>query len=289
VVALVAVAAIAGCSTIEAFTDLSSALRAEGFTDIEVTVGGGDPVVLVVNADAPSGSTTSEALDDATEIVWTTFPRRFEVLQLTVDGERRRLGYDEIEEDLGARPARLDRTDLTDEVTRLSLGLIVGLVATVILILLVVGVVLLVVSRRRRRRGVMGGPPPAGVAAWAPPVGAAGPGAQHPGWGPPTGWPPTGAGPPPPGWFPPPGWVPPPGWAPPGPPTGPATGPPGSSAGPPTGPAGPPPGPAGWTPTPPAPPLTAEERAEARRDARRRGRPPRGPRPPATQVPPGWG
>ena len=123
VVAVLAVAAVAGCSTIEAFTDLTGALRAEGFTDVEATVGGGDPVVLVVKADAPPGSTTDEALDEATEIVWTTFPRRFDVLQLTVDGEGRRLDYAEIEADLGARPARLDETDLTDEVTRLSLGI----------------------------------------------------------------------------------------------------------------------------------------------------------------------
>ena len=57
--------------------------------------------------------TTDEALDEATEIVWTTFPRRFDVLQLTVDGEGRRLDYAEIEADLGrpARPPRRDRPD----------------------------------------------------------------------------------------------------------------------------------------------------------------------------------
>jgi hypothetical protein len=266
-------AAIVGCSTIEAFTDLTGALRAEGFSDVEATVGGdGSPVVLVVTADAPSGSSTDEALDEATEIVWTTFPRRFDVLQLTVDGEGRRLDYAEIEEDLGARPARLDETDLTDEVTRLSLGLVVGLVAGVLLVALVVGIVLLVATRRRRRRGVIGGPPPTGLTAWAPPVGA--PGGPPPAWGPPTG--------------PPAAWAPPPHASPPestSPPPGPIEG------GPPTGPPPPPPAPPAPTPpaTPAALPLTAEERADAKREARRIGRRPRGPRPPATQVPPGWG
>lgn len=263
-VAVLAVAAIAACSTIEAFTDLSGALRSEGFTDVEATVGGGDPVVLVVKAGAPSGTETDEALDDATEIVWTTFPRRFDVLQLTVDGEGRRRDYAEIEEELGARPARLDETDLTDEVTRLSVGLVIGLVASVLLVALVIGVVILVVTRRRRRRGVVGGPPPTGLTAWAPPVGAPGvpPGGPPPGWAPPTG-PPT---------LPPSQWAPPPGPPHPGTPL-------------------PLPGGAVAPPTPPAPaaPLTADERAEAKRDARRVGRLPRGPRPPADHVPPGWG
>ncbi len=266
--ALVTLAAIAGCSTIEAFTDLTSALRDEGFSDVEATVGGGDPVVLVVRADAPPDASTTEALDDATEIIWTTFPRRFDVLQLTVDGEGRRQDYDEIEEELGARPASLDETDLTDEVTRLSIGLVVGLVAGVLLVALVVGVVILVATRRRRHRGVMGGPPPTGLTAWAPPVGA--PGLPPQTWGPPPG-PPNG---------------PPTHWAPPAGP--PASGPPhpGQPLAPPAGalPAHTP-----APPAPPAPPLTAEEKADARREARRIGRRHRGPRPPATHVPPGWG
>ncbi len=258
------VALAASCSTVRAFTDLDSALTDAGFTSTQVSVGGSDPVTLTVSADAPAGDSTEEAQDAAAQVVWESFPRRFEQARITIDGEERTVTPTELRERFGDRPAGLDEHgDLGDDVTRLSIGLIVGILVAGVVVVALIAVVAVVVVRRRRRAA---GPRPGGPEVpWAPPPGLGGtPAAPVPptgGWGPPVGGTPQ--------------------------PPGGGAGPGGSSPPPSTPPLAPPAEPPSAQPdvVPEAPDPTPESRA----DARRKGRRVPGPRPPASQIPPGWG
>ena len=286
---LLVLGGLVGCSTVQAFTDLASELEGEGFSDVSVNVAGGDPVALTVSADSPAGTGTEEARDQAAEVVWDTFPRRLDEVRLTIDGEGGTLTAAELQERFGDRPAGLEEGDLGDDVNRVGVGVLVGLLLAGVLVVATAGVVALLVVRRRRRTAARPRPP------WAP-TGPVPPAAG-------TGPPPAGPVPPPGGWTP-------VGGPPPAPPTGPE-GPPVTGAPVPPGapsptPDGPPPAPgddaaapgdagaappAWWTQPRPTPPGTVHppSRREARADARRRGRPVRGPRPPDSQLPPGWG
>ncbi|HXH58078.1 hypothetical protein [Iamia sp.] len=286
---LVVLAVLAGCSTVRAFTDLSSELESAGFTSTQVNVSGGDPVALTVRAGAPSGDTTDEGHDAAAEIVWDTFPRRFAEARITIDGDGRTVTRAQMQERYGDRPAKLDDGgELSDDINRVGIGVLVALLGGGVLVVVVVGlVVLLVVRSRRRAAGSRPG-------AYGPPGSEMTPAP----------------------------WAPRPGDAPAGPPTGPPPEPPPEpTSGPTATPTGPVPPATGWTPAPPNPgwgpdheraatppppppwsdPVTdgapgdgspdeaAPTPQEARAEARRTGRPVRGPRPPDAQLPPGWG
>lgn len=258
------VALVAGCSTVRAFTDLDTALRDAGFTDTRVNVAAGDPVALTVSADAPPGDSAEEAQTKAAEVIWTTFPRRFEEARISIDGDSRTVTRDQLQEQFGDRPAGLDdQGDLADDVNRVGVTFLVGVLLTGLVIVLVGGVTALLIVRRRRRsapRRATGPREP-----WAPPP-------TQPGGAPAGAVPPAG------------GWGDPqPGEAPPQGPSAPTTAP--SPGGPPAEvpPTGSSPGPSAAIPVHP------RSDRETRADARRLGRPARGPRPPATQVPRGWG
>lgn len=244
---LLVLGGLAGCSTVQAFTDLTSELEDEGFSDVQVNVAGGDPVALTISADSPAGTGTEEARDRAAEVVWDTFPRRVDEVRITIDGVARTLTAADLQERFGDRPAGLEEGDLGDDVNRVGAGVLVGLLLVGVLVVATTGSVALLVVRRRRRAPARPRPP----------------------------WAPTGPVPPPAGPVPPPG-----GWTPIG---GPPTAPPTGAEGPPA--TGPP------APTGPPPPgaVHPPSRRQARADARRRGRPVPGPRPPESQLPPGWG
>lgn len=320
---IAALAFLAGCSTIGSLAALIEDLRDEGFGDVSVTIDQRDTSVLVVSADAPGGTAVGDAQDKAADVVWTRFPRRFDGLRVTIDGERAEWTYEELEDELGPRPEGLEDGDLGDDVNRVAvIGLIGVLVAGLVGIGIIVLVVVLVVRSSRRKAAA--GPP---TQPWMPP-GVPTAGGPVP---PPGGWAPASAppGPPrPPGPSAPPGpptwsgpvdpttprpWAPPPPTPPslakdPLPPASPgeATTPLGSDpdrpgtpadedthpAAPPHGPGTPPPAPDGAPtavppgfPPPAGPPPTRRPRDP---EARRLGRRPRGPKPDKAHTPPGW-
>ncbi len=290
VVVAALVAVLAACGTVQAFSDLDGALEDAGFSKVGVNVAAGDPVTLTVSADSPAGTSTEEAQDQAAEVVWTTFPRSFDDVRITIDGESRTLTSEELQERFGDRPAGLVEGDLSDDVSRLSIGLVVGVLLAGVVVVGTGGVVALLVVRHRRRTA-----PRAPRGPWAPHPGAV----AHPGPLPGAVPPGPGAPVPPPG-----GWVPvapPPGPPPPGAPHAPPSAPPVTPAdadAAPGAPGGAPaeegvaPEPPPWwtTPRPPTPGVVhPRSHREARADARRHGRPVRGPRPPESQIPPGWG
>ena len=302
-------ALLAGCSTISSFTDLESDLDDAGFRDVRISLTTTRPVGLVVSADAPPGRTTAEGVAEAKEVIWTTFPRRFERLELTIDDEHDTLTYEHLEDELGARPERLDAGgDLESDVTRLGLFTLLGLLLAGVVVVALVAVLAIVLVRGNRRARAAAPPP----TPWAPPATT----------GPPDPTPPSAASHP----IPPLGTPPPPGATAPSDPARPSDP---AYPGAPSGPIAPTPPPGGWTaarpdvwggpppsapgtptstggsdpsggpdpsgPTghpaddPTAPAIGVPTSATASRgEARLLGRRPRGPRPPAAQMPAGW-
>ncbi len=249
---------LGSCATIRVFTDFAEVLRDAGYDDVAVTIDSRGAGVLVVSASAPGGDTLDEAHDRAAELVWRRFPRRFEGARITIDGERRNHTRAQLEETYGPRPASLDETDLTDEVTRFGVTALVAAAVGGVVVLVGAGLVVFFVLRARRRR-------PPGPTVFVPP-GTHPPGVSHP-----TPWMPVESSPP--------QWQP----------------TPGEAAQPPTAPPTltPPPPPSAW-PSPgamssPAPsPTTRHAPPEDRSTRRRLGRRPPGPTPPPDQTPPGW-
>lgn len=277
VLALVGLVLLAGCSAVTALGDLQGELEAEGFRDVSANISSSSASVLVIEAKAPLGESATEAQDQAAEVVWTRFPRRFEALQVTIDGEGREWAYAELEEELGARPDDLDTsTEIGDELTRSTVYVLLGmLVAGVVAVALIGVVVFLVVRANRRRAATRPTPRPQ---PWMP-TGV--PGAPMP---PPGGWAPASAPPAPPSPDAPPTPDAPPSLAKP-PPTEPAAAPPSWEQPPPV-----PPAPPAWTPPTPPTPSPAPAAGRTRDpDARRLGRRPRGPVPDKAHTPPGWG
>ena len=244
---------VAGCAAFDVLGDLTGDLEDAGFESVTANVSPTNASLVVISADAPRGRDVAEAQDEAAEVVWTRFPRRFEALRITIDGEREEWTYAELEDQLGSRPDDLDTsTEIGDEWTRMSVAVVLGLVAAGVVAILVIGLVVLLVVRANRRNAA--NRPQPRPQPWMPP-----------------GMPATGGPVPPPG-----GWA--PVGAPPGPPAHPAP-----PVAPPTlakAPVGPTTGPA---------PVAPAGRRPRDPDARRLGRRPRGRVPDKAHTPPGWG
>ncbi|HYI60414.1 MAG TPA: hypothetical protein VEW93_01265 [Acidimicrobiales bacterium] len=161
---------LGACSTIRVFTDFGAVLRDAGFGDVTVTIDSRGPSTLVVTASAPGGDTLTEAHDLAAELAWQRFPRRFEELRVTLDGERREHTRAQLEEAYGPRPAGLDETDLGDEVTRFGVTALVSVMVVGLVVMAGVAVaVVLVIRARRRRRPAQGDRPVDPPPPWPPP------------------------------------------------------------------------------------------------------------------------
>lgn len=108
---LVGLAALAGCA-IQSITELDTDIRKAGLRDVSTTVEVARGSVVVVNASAGRGQTVEEAQDEVAQVVWDTFPHRFDRLRVTIDDEAETWSYAELERDLGDRPASLDVGEL---------------------------------------------------------------------------------------------------------------------------------------------------------------------------------
>jgi hypothetical protein len=204
----------AGCGTIEAFLDLQERLEDQGFSDVDVNVdtGGGD--TLRIDATQPPGDTPEEGAEKAAETAWTTFPRRFEQMQLNIGGTSFNLNRQQLEQQFGPREARLDEKELEDDVKNIGVGVLIALgVGAVLCLGLIILIIVLVMRSRKKKRaaqaqqwGGPGGPggypqqpygqpqqpygqPPQQQQQWGPPPGQQQPppppppGENPPGWG----------------------------------------------------------------------------------------------------------
>jgi hypothetical protein len=219
------------CGTIGAFIDLQEDLEDAGFSDVDVNVdsgAGGD--ALRIEATPPPGATPEEGQEQAAQVAWTTFPRRFERLQLNIGGQSVTLERQELEQRFGPRDPDLDDKELEDDIRNLGIGVLialaVGLVLCVGLIILIIVLVRRSGKKKRQNQQQWGGPgygqpqhpqqypqqygqqpqypQPPEQPGWAPPPGQQQPPPGQPGWGAPPGQQQPGQQPPPgqnpPGW-----------------------------------------------------------------------------------------
>ena len=148
VVALVALVAV-GCGRAEGLTDTRRALEGAGFTEVDVTVrsGGG---IDVARVDASGGDP-----DRAAEVVWTTLPVRFDQLVVALGTSATSYGYEDLVRRLGARDPDLDRKQVSDQVVRDGLDLMLWLTFAALLSVggvVALGLLVLRAARRTRRR-----------------------------------------------------------------------------------------------------------------------------------------
>ncbi len=205
-------ALLAGCGSLAAAGQLQGALGQDGFTNPSVNVSNTNGVdTVTVTASAHSSLAGQEAVNRAAEITWTTFPRRFDRLEVTVGSDQQSGSYQDLAQFFGPRNPQLDAQTIGGDFGGTLIGVGVGIL---VVIIAVVVLVVLLVRRSSRRRRQAGQPPPGAY----PPPGYPPPGQAPPGY-PPPGYPPPG-NPPPPGGYPPPGQppqgYPPQGYPPPG-------------------------------------------------------------------------
>jgi hypothetical protein len=216
-----AAALLAGCDLATGTVRTATELEKAGIDNPNLQYDGGT-ATLEYNAD-PNPLEARAEQDKAAAIIWRNLP--FHLEQITVvarGGEVPSRDYPraQLEQELGPRPADLDRS-VEDIARRATL---IAVVVSLVLLVLVIVVILLVVRAVRRR------PTPQPATPWpqagAPqPWGQPAPPPQQP-WGaqpPPPTWPPPQ--PPSPGWPPPPPSPPPPVAGPPPPPEGEQRGP----------------------------------------------------------------
>ena len=141
-----------GCGRAEGVRDTRRALERAGYTQVDVTVrSGGGIDVVSVDAVGPDA-------ERATQIVWTTVPVRFDQLVVSVGTFVSADSYEALVERFGPRNPDLDRRQISDQVVRDGLDLM--LLLTLGAVLSVAGVVtlgLLVVRTARGRGTVAGG------------------------------------------------------------------------------------------------------------------------------------
>ena len=168
VLAVVGLALLAGCTTIKGLIDTENALDRAGFTDVDVnasTDNGFDTVEITVRPPA-EGSAASEA-ERAAEVVWTTFPLRFDLVRIKLlgpDDTTTSYTSSEMREIFGPRSPDLDEKELGDEFLKVGVGVAVVLLGGG---LFVVGAVVLVIvlAVRSSRKAKLVTPPP-----WPPVV-----------------------------------------------------------------------------------------------------------------------
>jgi hypothetical protein len=210
--ALVAAAVLlAGCDLATGTVKTATELQRAGIDNPNLHYDNG---VARLEYDADPNPLEARAEQDrAARIIWRNLPFRIERISVVANGAgfpgRRDYPRALLEQQLGPRPARLDRS--VSDIARRA-GLIASAVALVVLILIVVVIVLVVRAVRRRpapqpagpwpqgpggpQPWGQGGPPPPGQPGWGQP---APPGQQPPGpWPPPPAQQPWGGQPPPP-------------------------------------------------------------------------------------------
>jgi len=215
---LVLTVVLAGaCNTTKGLFDADLALRRDGFSGVTVSFRSTDGQERVI-VRASSGPVEKGNVDvEAARVIWTTFPFRFDQIEVKVGGTPTRVFFPvDLQRQFGPRPAGYDDHTIKSDVVHSArtIGLVVGVLGLIVVAGVVLTIVLVVRHRRKRPPQPWYGPP--GQPGWPQQ-----PGPQ--GWPPqpgPQGWPQPG----PQGWPPQPGQQ---GWPPqPGPPAQPAWPPP---------------------------------------------------------------
>ncbi|HWD44136.1 MAG TPA: hypothetical protein VHM23_10590 [Actinomycetota bacterium] len=196
---------LAGCELATGTVRTASELQRAGISNPNLNYNGGTARLSYDPDPDPLEARTEQ--DRAAQIIWENLPFRIERIVVSPDGglvPSRDYSRQELEQELGPRPADLDRS--VEDIARRA-TLIAAVVALVALALIILVIVLVVRAVRRRPAPQPAGPwaqPPGGTQPWSQPPPPPG---QQP-WGqpgqqpwpqpPPPAQPPWGAQPPPP-------------------------------------------------------------------------------------------
>jgi hypothetical protein len=209
VLLVTAAAVLAGCELATGTVQTASELRQAGIRNPNLNYDRGGTATLEYDAD-PNPLEAQAEQDRAAAVIWRNLPFRIEQITVTANGgvsQPARYPREALEEELGPRPADLDRS--VEDIARQA-TLIAGVVALVLLLLIILVIVLVVRAVRRRPApqpagawAQGGAPQPWGQQGWGqPPPPAQPPWNQptQPGYGPPAQPGQQGYGQPPPGW-----------------------------------------------------------------------------------------
>lgn len=151
--------ALTGCGTFSALVDLSGRIEEAGYRQVstDATSTNGE-TTLTVEASTPSPRNYDDMdIEAIAEIVWTTYPREFDVLLIVLNADvAAEITRDDLLDQFGPRPPNLVEQDRT------RLIVVIVTLALFVLFITAIGVVLAMVLRRQSRR------PPA-TAYWWPP------------------------------------------------------------------------------------------------------------------------
>jgi len=174
VLVVLGVVLLAACTTVRGLLDTEQALEGAGYTQVDVgfdSNNGFDQVEITL---LPDGTETSadEQAERAAEVVWTTFPLRFDLLRIELlgrfEGEATTYTYGEMAEIFGPRDPGLDDKELSDDVVRAGLGIAIVLAVGGLLFLAAVVLAIVFGVRASRRRKAVTPPP------WPPVAGPTG-------------------------------------------------------------------------------------------------------------------
>ena len=150
-------ALVGGCGMLTDVASLQDRIAAAGYQQVKVShelTNGRD--VLTVAALTPDGRATIDNIDEIARIVWETYPRTVDELNLTINGRSTGpISRDELTQAFGARDPELDKGTGIGRILLIAL-----LVVLTILALIVVLVVVLVRRGRRARRDLAPPYPP---------------------------------------------------------------------------------------------------------------------------------
>lgn len=157
---------LAACSTIRGVLDTTQALEREGFTEVDMSFDsaeGFDRVDVILRPASSSGDAEGQA-EEAARVVWTTFPLRFDLLQVELLGSfegssTSTYTYGEMVELFGPRDPGFDDKELSDDVVRAGLGIAIVLAVGGIIFLAAVVLAIVMGVRTSRRRGSATPPP----------------------------------------------------------------------------------------------------------------------------------
>ncbi|HVF13669.1 MAG TPA: hypothetical protein VM942_03665 [Acidimicrobiales bacterium] len=166
---------LGACTTIRGLIETEEALTGAGYTDVEMgfdSAEGFNQIDINVRPPSSAEGDAEDAAERAAEVVWNTFPLRFDILRVDLlgpfEGFRTTYTYGEMAEIFGARDPALDEKELGDDVVRTGVGVaVVLLVGGLLFVGAVVLAIVLGVRASRRRKSVT--PPP-----WPPVVNSGG-------------------------------------------------------------------------------------------------------------------
>ena len=156
-------ALIAGCGWLNDLAELGGRIEDAGYEQVEVnhSLSGTDGNAVTIQALTPPSEPTEEDIGTIAEIVWTTYPRAFDVLIIEIDGRQADpISRDQLAEAFGERDPALDQG------TGIGQVLLIGLIGIMTVFALIV-VLVIVLVRRSRRAAARTAPPP-----WPQPAGA---------------------------------------------------------------------------------------------------------------------